>query len=488
MRLLLAGALSWNPERLRSLHERGHRLWGVWSRSMAWDQGPYPCLDGCVTPVALADAARTIREQSIDAVYSLYQVYHPRLWGRPAAGVEHDAWTILRTLIAERARGAFDAPIVRHWGFDVQNLAPDVLRALDGHLYCNREKHRYWTAPRREGGFGLAGFDACGTHAFVDGDRPKLEFMNDAFSPRLSERDGGIHTVCVGRPFGIDYVAAARRGIHVHVYGNNHDEVWRTIARDLGLRDATREARLVERHVHLHAPLQPSGASWEEVRRAKSAWVREFSRYDAGWSYVGRPLPWEPLDDRAAIPSKVATYLLAGLPVIADVRPGFYRYDEISRLGVAIDLAGYDDLRARLEREVATRERSANALRARAGYSFDASIDTLVATLGLARERYFARPHRERALESGPRRVISLAPSPDPRRIAHRLARALAPGGDPGPAALAREAWRALTVARKAALLARRLTLPVAPSPSPAIPPAPSSGIPATAGAEDERR
>ena len=38
--------------------------------------------------------------------------------------------------------------------------------------------------------------------AFQDGDRPKLEFMNDAFSPRLSERDGEIHTVCIGRPFG----------------------------------------------------------------------------------------------------------------------------------------------------------------------------------------------------------------------------------------------------------------------------------------------
>lgn len=143
MRLLLVGALSWNPERMRSLHERGHRLWSIWSRSMAWDQGPYRCLDDCVTPVPFADAASTIRAERIDAVYSLFQVYHPRLWGPGAPGIEHDVWTLLRALLAERERGAFDAPVVRHWGFDVHSLALDVVRALDGHVFCNREKARY---------------------------------------------------------------------------------------------------------------------------------------------------------------------------------------------------------------------------------------------------------------------------------------------------------------------------------------------------------
>jgi hypothetical protein len=38
MRILMVGALSWNPERVRSLHERGHELWGTWARSMVWDR------------------------------------------------------------------------------------------------------------------------------------------------------------------------------------------------------------------------------------------------------------------------------------------------------------------------------------------------------------------------------------------------------------------------------------------------------------------
>lgn len=490
--LLLVGALSWNPERIRSLHERGQRLWGLWSRSMAWDQGPYPSLDGCVTPIRREDAARTIRDASIDCVYSLFQAYHPRLWGPAARGIEHDVWTLLRALVDARRRGEFDAPIVRHWGFDVQNLAPDVVRALDGHLFCNREKERYWRSPVRAGGCGVDAFDDAEVIDYLDGDRPKLEFMTGDFAERLSDADGEIHTVCAGRPFGLDFLAAARRGIHVHVYGNAYDDVQRTIARNLPLAGARREAALLRRHVHVHPPLQATGASWAEVRRAKSAWVREFSRYDAGWSYVGRPLPWDALDDRAAIPSRIATCLVAGLPVIADVRPGWYRYDELARLRVNIDLVDYDALRAGLEDERRTRDRSANAERARAGYSFDASIDRLLATLARARDGYFARPHAERARAfDGGRRLFHFTASPDPRAvvrgIATRMARppktpgTVAPGRLAGFAAATREiageAWRKVATLPKARLLASSLRLDTEPAP-PAPPRAPGGGSP----------
>lgn len=428
MKILLLGALSWNPERIRSLHERGHRLWGLWSRSMAWDQGPHPSLQDCVTPVALGDAARTIREQSIDCVYSLFQVYHPRLWGPAAPGVEHDIWRLLRTLLAERQRGAFDAPIVRHWGFDVQNLAPDVVRVLDGHIFCNREKAAYWTTPAADGGCGLDAFDNSPVTVFLDGDRPKREFMNDGFAEPLSDSTPGeIHTVCIGRPFGIDYLAAARRGIHVHHYGNRYDDVWRLIARSLPLTGARREAALLRRFVHVHPSLQSTGMDWEGVRRAKAAWVREFSRYDAGWSYIGSPLPWEPLDDRGAIPNRVSTYLLAGLPVISDVRPGYYRYDELTRLGVNIDLADFDALREGLEQEVGSRAGRQSALQARSGYSFDASIDPLIAALERICEVYAARPQRERTAFGGGRgRLVHFNTSPDPRAVWAGLARRLA--------------------------------------------------------------
>ncbi len=398
MKLLLVGALSWNPERIRSLCEGGHELWGLWSRSVAWDQGPYPVTKDCVRPVALADAATTVRDQGIDCVYSLFQVYDRRLWGPPSPGVEHDVWTLLHALLEERRRGRFDAPIVRHWGFDVHNLDPRVVEALDGHVFCNREKLDYWSRPAAEGGRGLAVFGDEAGHLFLDSDLPKLEFMNERFTEPLSGIDGEIHTVCVGRPLNVDLLAAARRGIHVHVYSNSVDDVYRTIAGSLSTTRARRWARALGRYLHVHEPLQPVGASWAEVRETKARWVQEFSRYDAAWSYVGTPFAWDPLEDRAAIPNRLGTYLLAGLPVIADRRPGFYRYDEMRRLGVEVELvdSDYDSLRARLEEEVATRGRRNNARAVRRRYSFDATIDPLVTALEGARTRYFAEPHAVR--------------------------------------------------------------------------------------------
>jgi hypothetical protein len=378
---------------------------------MAWEQGPYPVTEGCVRQVAPEDAAATIRERGIECVYSLFQAYDRRLWGPPSPGVEHDVWTLLRRLLDERRRGGFDAPVVRHWGFDVHDLDPWVAQALDGHIFCNREKLAYWSRPVAEGGRGLDVFGDEAGHAFLDSDLPKREFMNDRFSDALSEREGELHTACIGRPFNVDFLAAARRGIHVHVYSNSVDDVYRTIAGSLSGRAARRGAAELDRYLHVHEPLQPAGTGWTEVRETKQRWVEEFSRYDAAWSYIGTPLAWDPLDDRAAIPNRLGTYLLAGLPVITDRRPGFYRHDELQRMGVDVELPGsdYDHLRAQLEDEVATRRRRDNARSARHGYSFEASIDPLLAALEGARERYFAEPHAARARFE----------TPDTRRVVH---------------------------------------------------------------------
>jgi len=369
---------------------------------MPWDQGPYPVLDDLVQEIALNDAPCVIREQKIDCVYGLFQEYDPRLFAAATDTIEHDISTLLRILLLERQRGAFDAPIVRHWGFDIQQLDTDVADALDGHIFCNREKFSYFTERRSRGGAGLELFRTSGVIAFMDSDRPKAEFMNDDFAPRLSDLDGEIHTVCIGRPFGIDYLAAARNGIHVHIYGNNYDKVWAP-----GFGDETTRLR---RFVHVHPSLQTIGANWAEVKEAKSRWVREFSCYDAGWSYIGDPLPWKPLENRAAIPNRLSTYILAGIPIITDRRPGFYRYHEPHRLRAAIDFDGdYGTLRARLGSERTSRAGSANARRERSGYSFDATIDSLVGVLEGALAEYFGRAHavRSRFHPSDPRRIVS---------------------------------------------------------------------------------
>jgi hypothetical protein len=369
---------------------------------MPWDQGPYPVLDGFVQEIGLSDAPRVIQEQKIDCIYSLFQEYDPRLFAAATGAIEHDISTLLRILLFERQRGAFDAPIVRHWGFDIHQLDPDVAGALDGHIFCNHEKFVYFTERKSRGGAGLDVFRTPGVIAFMDSDRPKGEFMSDDFAPRLSDLDGEIHTVCIGRPFGIDFLAAARHGIHVHIYGNNYDKVSTTGTED--------EATTLRRFIHVHLSLQTIGANWAEVKATKSRWVREFSQYDAGWSYIGDPIAWKTLENRAAIPNRLSTYILAGIPIIIDRRPGFYRYHEPHRLRVAIDFDGdYGTLRERLESERRSRAGAMSARSERSGYSFDATIDSLIAVLNRARTEYFAREHAARSHfhPNDPRRIIS---------------------------------------------------------------------------------
>jgi hypothetical protein len=295
----------------------------------------------------------------------------------------------------------------------------------------------------------------CPVVEFLDGDRPKLEFMNDCYAERLSDADGELHTVCVGRPVGIDYVALARRGIHLHVYSNSIDDAYRMIARDLSPRDARREAALLGRYLHVHTSLQTRGGSWAEVQRTKARWVEEFSRYDAGWSYVGSPRPWAPLDDRGAIPNRIGTYLLAGLPVITDRRPGSYRYEELRRLGIEVELDGghYDGLCEQLHAEARTRAKSLGARAARVAYSFDATIDPLLGALERACTSYFAKPHAERSrFPHGRRRpLVHFNTSPHRPAVVRGLVRRPAPGSG------LREQWRLFLLPQRVRRVRRSL-------------------------------
>jgi len=414
MNILLAGALSWNPERVLALTRMGHRLYGLWSRTMAWEQGPYAFADGIITDLDVESAIDLLRDRKIDIVYSLFQVYDARLWSREAARGVEDLWSQLTRLLIARGKGAFDAPIVRHWGFDVHNLDLEIVRALDGQIFCNPQKLRYWTAPRAEGGCGLNLGCERQPIAFMDSDLPSREFMNHRFSPRFSERDGEIHTVCLGRPLGIDLVAAARNGIHVHIYGNEVDDIALIVAQGLGLGSLARLEGLARRYIHLHAPLQPIGGSLDAIRAAKDRWVEEFSRYDAGWSYVKHPLPWPRLEDEAVIPNRHGTYLLAGLPIIIEQLPGYYRYDTLRDCGVAIDFIGRDYhrlarfLRARTEID----ELHQRARRCRAQFTFDATVDKLLDYLGQVCERRSVRASTRHDISTARHHVVQLPTRP----------------------------------------------------------------------------
>ncbi|MBL8291425.1 MAG: hypothetical protein JNN08_06290 [Bryobacterales bacterium] len=414
MNILLAGALSWNPERVMALSQRGHKLFGLWSRTMAWEQGPYPFARGVITDLDVEGALDLLRGGGIDVVYSLFQVYDQRLWAPAAAVGVEDHWTQLRRLLAERRRGAFRVPVVRHWGFDIHSIDLDVARALDGQIFCNRQKLRYWTARREEGGCGLdLGLDEQEV-AFMDSDLPWREFMNNRFTAKLSQCSGEIHTVCIGRPLGINFVEAARHGIHVHVYGNNYDDVATMIARGLSPGSFARLKILLDTYVHIHPSIQANVQTLAGIRAVKDRWVEEFSRYDAGWSYVGRPLPWPRREDEAAIPNRLGTYLLAGLPVITEKLPGFDRYDVLADRGVAVDFSprDYAALAADLRNSDKLNEMTEKARACREQFSFDATVDPLLGYLERVCNRHRLRAARPFPMNSGSRGPVQLYARP----------------------------------------------------------------------------
>ena len=289
---IVRGALSWNPERIRSLCEQRARAVGA----LVAEHG--------VGPGSLPGAPRAAfaRSRSSDAA-----AHDPRARDRlrlqPLPGVRPAALGPVRTGSSTTSgrccagcstSGAAGASTRRSCAtgaststtstLDVVARArrPDLLqpgeaRLLDDAGGRGRPRARASSAIRR----GIA---------FLDGDRPKLEFMNDDFAEPLSGRTArSTPSASAGRSTS---TTSLRRdaGIHVHVYGNGFDDVYRDdrarvcpFGRRGGRRRCSTATCTCTRR------FRPSAASWREVRRTKGRWVQEFSRYDAGWSYIGTP-------------------------------------------------------------------------------------------------------------------------------------------------------------------------------------------------------
>ena len=355
--------------------ERGHKLYGLWTRTMAWEQGPYKFGKDYITEVTPDNYAEKIKNEKIDIIYSLFQVYNPNLWADVKSKNIPDIWTALRRIFSDRSTELFDIPIVRHWGFDVHNIDPELIPAFDGHIFCNKEKYLSWTTSQNSKGFGIdLPYDPHKV-MFMDSDLPKQEFMNDHFSRKLSDIDGQIHTVCIGRPLGINYIETAKRGIHIHIYCNNYDDIAKMIARQLSFQDLS---RLIGSYIHIHPSLQTTvNSSWDEIKAVKNRWVPEFSRYDAAWSYVHIG-SGDFLEDNAVIPNRLSTYVLAGLPVISEPMPGYYRYEILREHGIHIDLDDYDSLQKRLKDRDFLLSKSGCVQSCREKFSFDYYIDNLI--------------------------------------------------------------------------------------------------------------
>ena len=237
--ILLVGELAYNPERVLALEERGHRLLGLWTPDGVGFNSVGPVPFGHVEEVPLAGWEATIRRIRPDVVYALLNwqaipfAHHvltrdlgiPFVWHvkeSPHAAIERGLWPQLAELHLRADGQIFTSPELRDW------YATMLPGSTDGQLALT-----------------------------LDGDLPKADWFDGDPASRLSERDGDVHTVCVGRPFGIypSFLAelAAHR-VHTHFHGPTWGAWWA---------DWIAEARRVApHHVHIHPTVwQPEWVS-----------------------------------------------------------------------------------------------------------------------------------------------------------------------------------------------------------------------------------
>ncbi|MEO3930667.1 glycosyltransferase [Micromonosporaceae bacterium B7E4] len=344
LKILLVGELSHNPERVLALEEAGHRLYGMWiPYPEAWDAA-------CALPVG---GIRTIpydrhwrdrvREIQPDLVYAL---------------LNYQAIELTREVVT----ADLGAPVAFHFKespffaqrFGLWPALLDVLSRADGHVFISEENHAWfqWMAPEAVRDKPVL---------LLDGDMPKADWFRGPQSPKLSSADGQIHTVCAGRPVGLDdFAELASRGINVHFYGEHfHGYYADWVAR-----------HLPTGHLHLHPAVGPKD------------WAAELSAYDAAWTHLPVPAPpskyattWRDLN----LPARLGTYAAAGLPLIVGSGNWPSAVGKLARHhGVGIFFDGYDELAAQLRDGSHLTAVTENMRARKLDFSFDRHVPELV--------------------------------------------------------------------------------------------------------------
>jgi len=347
LRILLAGELAYNADRVLAFEERGHRLFGLWTREPYWFNtvGPLPvghCED--LDPLRWPDQIGRIRPHVIYALLNwqtvpfAYEVLRrnpgvPFVWHfkeGPFICIEKGIW---RELV-------------------------ELCTCADGVIY---------SSPEMAAWFDTAGVRNSGPQLVLDGDLPKRDWFDGARTPRLSLADGELHTVVPGRPIGLhppNVADLAAQRIHVHFYGDFTQGQWREWIE--------RTMRLAPGHLHLHDNVDQGG------------WVREFSRYDAGWLHYFRSenegelarANWDDLN----YPARIGTLMAAGLPIIQRDNGGaIVATQTLAReLDIGVFVSDLAELGARL-RDVPRMEMlRANVWQHRDRFTFDHHVDRLI--------------------------------------------------------------------------------------------------------------
>ena len=346
LKILLVGELAYNPERIYALEEAGHRLYGLWAKPRFCYSTVGPLPFGHVETIPYEGWKERVKEISPDIIYALLST--------SAIDLAHEVMTaeLEVPMVWHFKEGPHEARKAGLW----EKLI-DLYTYADGKIYINPEIREWFDlfAPKVKDAPVL----------IMDGDLPKAECFAGTFSPKLSAKDGEVHTVVAGRIIGLqpaEFKALAENGIHLHVYSENY------IAGDNVL-DSFQRIAPAYIHVHRHC--------------APSEWVREFSQYDAGWLHCigssnGGSLlkaTWADLN----LPARINTLAAAGLPMIQRRNEGhvFAQYSYVERRGMGISYTDIHELARQLRDKRLLAETSHRVMEHRKDFVFDNHVREL---------------------------------------------------------------------------------------------------------------
>ncbi len=343
LRILLAGELAYNPERVLALEERGHRLSGLWIDDPLGFMTVGPLPFGHVAEAGTDDPADAVRRVRPDVVYALLN------------------WRAVPLALALVDRGV---PVVWHFKEAPQRMAERGEWALLAELH-ERAAARVYSSPEERDFMeaALPGRADPARTVVLDGDLPKRERLEGSRAPKLSAADGAPHVALLGRPVGLepeDLAALAHAGVHTHLHG-------------VPAAFAEAAAALAPGRVHVEEPVAPD------------AWVARLSGYDAGWLHRRpaanggdlRAATWDDLN----LPARLPTLLAAGLPPVQQASaPGSVAAAEalLRDLGAGLVFDDLAELPALLAREARTGVLGDRAWAVREQVTFDRHADRLL--------------------------------------------------------------------------------------------------------------
>ena len=353
MKILIVGALSYNPERICALEEQGCELYGLWK--------PYPrfgfesagklAFGNCID-VPFENYAQKVKEINPDIIYGVASSM--------SVGFVNEIFTTLK-------HNGIQAPLIWHfkegpqicigngtWEDFIQNYL-----ISDGNIFLNLLTKEW-----------IEQFIPSNDKPsmILDQDPPKIDCFNGHFSTKLSSHDGEIHTVVAGRMIGIkpeELQLLAQNQIHIHLYSESyHSEKEKQY---------NQCKQIAPNHFHIHKQC------------STDKWVEEFSKYDAGWLHCFDSenegdilrLSWDDLN----IPARMGVLAAAGIPMIQKDNTGnkVATQEILEEKGVGILFQNIADLVTKLHDRSYMEERNKNIKKNRAYFAFDSHLPELIA-------------------------------------------------------------------------------------------------------------